>query len=45
MFAFFCPIDAVVLTTNIKDHKPLAEALGKKAQTPSESIAPPTSSP
>jgi hypothetical protein len=43
VFAFFCPDDAVILTTNIRDHKPLAEALGKKAQTPAEAIAPPAS--
>lgn len=30
-FALFCPEDAVILSTNIKDHKPLAEALGKEA--------------
>ncbi len=34
VFAFFCPDDAVILTTNIKDHRPLAEALGKEARTP-----------
>jgi hypothetical protein len=34
VFAFFCPDDAVVLTTNIKDHKPLAEAIGKTAEQP-----------
>lgn len=33
-FAFFCPKDAVVLTTNIRDHKPLAEAVGKAAEQP-----------
>ena len=36
VFAFFAPSDAVVLTTNLKDHGPLAEALGKRAITPSE---------
>jgi hypothetical protein len=36
VFAFFCPLDAVILTTNAKDIGPLAEALGKKAQTPDE---------
>lgn len=30
-FAFFCPSDAEVLTTNLRDHEPLAAALGKKA--------------
>jgi hypothetical protein len=34
IFAFFCPEDAVILTTNIKDHKPLAEAIGKIAEQP-----------
>ena len=34
IFAFFAPDDAVILTTNIKDHKPLAEALNKIAETP-----------
>jgi hypothetical protein len=28
-FVFFCPQDAVILTTNTKDYLPLAEALGK----------------
>ena len=32
MFAVFCPDDAVVLTTNIRDHEPLTAALGKKAE-------------
>lgn len=34
IFAYFCPPDAVVLTTNIADLRPLAEALGKKAEAP-----------
>jgi hypothetical protein len=34
VFAFFCPNDSVVLTTNLKDHKPLANALGKEAEKP-----------
>jgi len=34
IFAFFCPDDAVVLTTNLKDHKPLASAIGKDAEAP-----------
>lgn len=33
-FALFCPDDADILTTNIRDHKPLAAALGKDAVTP-----------
>jgi hypothetical protein len=31
-FCFFCPDDAVMLTTNLKDHKPLAEGIGKQAE-------------
>jgi hypothetical protein len=34
IFAFFCPPDAVVLTTNLRDHVPLAKALGKSAEKP-----------
>lgn len=34
VFAFLCPTDAVILTTNLKDHQPLAQALGKQAETP-----------
>jgi hypothetical protein len=34
IFAYFCPVDATILTTNIKDLGPLAAALGKKAETP-----------
>jgi hypothetical protein len=34
IFAFFCPIECVILTTNSRDHKPLAEALGKVVETP-----------
>jgi hypothetical protein len=33
VFALFCPKDAVVLTTNLKDHRPLAQALGKDAES------------
>ena len=33
-FALFAPTDADILTTNIKDHLPLAIALGKKAVSP-----------
>lgn len=33
-FALFCPQDSVILTTNEKDHKPLAESLGKTVETP-----------
>jgi hypothetical protein len=34
IFAFFCPQDATVLTTNINDIGPLAQAVGKRAQAP-----------
>ena len=34
VFAFFCPEDAEVLTTNINDHQPLAAALNKRAKAP-----------
>jgi hypothetical protein len=34
VFAFFCPQDADILTTNIRDHRPLAKALGKRARKP-----------
>lgn len=34
IFAFFCPATAVVLTTNLKDHAPLAKSIGKAAESP-----------
>ncbi len=34
IYAFFCPQNAVVLTTNLRDHAPLAKAIGKKAEEP-----------
>jgi hypothetical protein len=34
IFAFFCPRTAVVLTTNLRDHEPLAKAVGKTAEGP-----------
>jgi hypothetical protein len=34
IFAFFAPNGSVILTTNIRDHGPLAQALGKKAEVP-----------
>jgi hypothetical protein len=34
VFAFFCPEDAVILTTNVRDHQPLAQAIGKNAEAP-----------
>ena len=33
-FAFFCPNDSVILTTNERDHRVLAAALGKRVETP-----------
>jgi len=34
IFAFKCPKDSVILTTNVRDHMPLAESLGKRAEAP-----------
>jgi hypothetical protein len=34
IFAFFCPNNATILTTNERDLRPLAEALGKKTELP-----------
>ena len=34
VFVFFAPTDSVVLTTNVKDHQPLAQALGKGVEAP-----------
>lgn len=34
VFALLAPEGFVILTTNIRDHKPLAEALGKEAKLP-----------
>jgi hypothetical protein len=34
VFAFFCPKDATILTTNAKDLEPLARALDKKVEMP-----------
>jgi hypothetical protein len=34
IFAFFAPSGAVILTTNVRHHSPLAAALGKQVQTP-----------
>lgn len=34
IFALLCPDDCVILTTNGKDHIPLANAIGKKVETP-----------
>lgn len=34
IFSFFAPTGAVILTTNVSDHQPLAAALGKKVESP-----------
>jgi hypothetical protein len=34
IFAFFCPTSAVILTTNLRDHEPLAKSIGKRAEKP-----------
>jgi len=34
IFSFFAPKGSVILTTNKRDHEPLARALGKKVETP-----------
>jgi hypothetical protein len=34
LFAFFCPTNATILTTNLRDHEPLAKAIGKTAEKP-----------
>jgi hypothetical protein len=39
VFALFCPENADILTTNIKDHKPLANALGKTAISPEQVLS------
>jgi hypothetical protein len=36
IFAIFCPRDAVILTTNVADHEPLAAALGKSVDSPAD---------
>jgi hypothetical protein len=33
-FTLFAPSDSVILTTNLRDHEPLAEALEKKVEAP-----------
>jgi hypothetical protein len=38
VFAFLAPADSVILTTNVKDHQPLAEALGKSAISPADML-------
>lgn len=39
VFALLAPDDAYVLTTNVKDHRPLADALGKQVCSPSEVLS------
>jgi hypothetical protein len=34
IFAFFAPDDCIIVTTNLKDHEPLARALNKSATRP-----------
>lgn len=34
IFAFLAPNDSVILTTNIRDHEPLANSLGKRVEAP-----------
>ncbi len=34
IFAFFCPAEAEIVTTNLRDLKPLAQAVGKVAKAP-----------
>ena len=34
VFAFYCPADAEILTTNVKHHRPLAGAMNKRAIAP-----------
>lgn len=38
-FALYCPVDSDILTTNVNDHRPLAEALAKTAISPKERLA------
>jgi len=40
VFAFFAPNTSAILTTNIRDHRPLAAAVGKTAISPKEVLAP-----
>ena len=34
VFVFFAPRESVILTSNVRDHQPLAEALGKRVEAP-----------
>lgn len=40
VFAFYCPSESTILTTNVKDHRALAEALVKSAVKPEEVLEP-----
>jgi hypothetical protein len=40
VFAFYCPPGSTILTTNVKDHRALAKALGKGAIKPEEVLEP-----
>jgi hypothetical protein len=40
VFAFYCPSESTILTTNVKDHRALAEAMGKGAVKPEEVLEP-----
>lgn len=40
VFALCCPIDADILTTNVSDHRPLANVLGKSVVSPEEILSP-----
>lgn len=40
IFVLFCPTDCDILTTNIKDHQPLADTLNKTAVSPEEILKP-----
>jgi hypothetical protein len=39
VFAIFAPQDSTILTTNLRDLRPLSEALGKTCKSPSEVLA------
>jgi hypothetical protein len=39
VFAFFAPPESTILTTNLRDLRPLAETLGKACKSPNEVVA------
>jgi hypothetical protein len=41
VFVLFAPNDSIIMTTNIADYKPLAEAIGKVAKTPQDLLSQP----